>query len=107
MAILMMAVAIGGAAAGAFVNGWRLEAIHLAEMSKKDSRISELEAAIGKQNSATELLEAASKAADERRLMAESMAADAMRRLGNRADVVANSRATSCDGVLKEAWGTR
>lgn len=106
LAVLALLLA-GAAAAGATINGWRLAAEHQVELAQKVARITELEAAVATQNSATELLKAASDAAEERRQLAESMAADAVRRLGNRADVVANSRATNCDGVLKEAWGTR
>lgn len=97
----------GSAAAGAVVNGWRLAAVHQAELAVKVARITELEASIEKQNSATALLAASTEAADKRREQAEAFAADAIRRLGSRADVVANSRATNCDGVLKEAWGAR
>lgn len=102
--VVLLAAAAG---AGAVVNGWRLEAGHQQALAEKVARINELETAVQDQNHATELLEAKTKAADERRQAAESRAASTLNKLTNLADVVANSRATSCDGVLQESWGAR
>ena len=105
--VVLALLMAGSAAAGAIVNSWRLDGDHQRDLAEKTRRITELEASVKDQNHAADLLQAKKDAADERRQVAETFAADALRRLGGRADVVANSRATNCDGVLKEAWGAR
>lgn len=103
---LVVAIALGGAAAGgAAVNGWRLDAAHQKEMTAEKDRYDELSDKVREQNRAVEAMGFAKKAADERRDQAERFAAFAMQHINNRDLAVANSKATNCDGVLKEAWG--
>jgi septal ring factor EnvC (AmiA/AmiB activator) len=111
--LALAAVLLAGAAtAGAVVNGWRLDGAHQHALADKDKTIAqkdreygELEAKVSDQNHQIEALQARSTAADDRRKVAEQFAADTLKRIGTREEVVANSKAIDCAGVLKEAWG--
>lgn len=104
IAILVAMVLAAGA--GAVTNGWRLDAAHQRAMTAKQGEYDQLADKVREQNRGIERLAATTAAADERRKLAESYAADITKRIGNRARDVANSTATDCNGVLKEAWGT-
>ncbi|MCG2585525.1 hypothetical protein [Massilia sp. TS11] len=103
--LALLVTLAAGAAAGAVVNGWRLEAGHARELATKDQEISGLKAAIEKQNGAVEGLRAATEAAHGARKLAESYAQRAIGTLDQRAAAVAGTKATDCPGVLREAWG--
>lgn len=104
--ILFVVAMAGAAAAGAAINGWRLDAHHQLEMTAEKARYDDLSDKVREQNRAVEVLHASTEAADQRRELAENYAAGILQRLGTRDQKVANSTATNCDGVLKEAWGT-
>lgn len=104
LAVLMMSMAIGGAAIGASVNGWRLEAAHQLALAAKDKEIAGLTGKLAEQNASIALLGEKTEAAEARRQLAELFASGALERAGNRAAAVSNSKATTCDGVLREAW---
>jgi hypothetical protein len=98
--------------AGAVVNGWRLDGAHQRALAAKDETIGEkvkligeLETAISNQNHAVALMQAQAASADERRRVAEQFASGTINRLGSLEEMIAGSKATSCDGVLREAWG--
>lgn len=99
--VVLLALA---AIAGALVNGWRLDGAHQRELAAKQKDYDELAAKVQEQNRGIEALQAKTDAAEGRRQLAELFASGALERAGNRAAGVANSKATSCDGVLKEAW---
>jgi beta-glucosidase-like glycosyl hydrolase len=103
--VLVVALLALAATAGAMVNGWRLDAAHQRALTAKQAEYDALLDKVREQNRAVEALQAQSDAAEERRKMAEAFAADAIKRAKNREDAVANSKATTCDGVLREAWG--
>jgi hypothetical protein len=50
---------------------------------------------------------ASTKAADDRRDMAERFAASTIKATGARESAARASGATNCDGVLREAWGQK
>jgi septal ring factor EnvC (AmiA/AmiB activator) len=109
--VLAAVLLAGAAAAGAVINGWRLDGAHQRALADKDKTITqqaldyaELKAKVADQNHKIEALEAKSTAANDRRKVAEQFAASAIKRLDTREAVVANSKATDCAGVLKEAW---
>lgn len=97
--------ALGAAAGGgAAINGWRLDADHQRAMTAEKARYDELSDKVREQNRAVEALGAAKQAADGRRELAERYAAGIIGRIGTREQAVANSQATNCDGVLRDAW---
>lgn len=100
-AIVLTAAAAGGAA----VNGWRLDGEHQRAMATEKERYDDLYTKVLEQNRAVDALNASTKAADDRRKLAEGYAATLLVRINNRDQAVATSTATTCDGVLKDAWG--
>lgn len=103
-----VAIVLAGAfGAGWMVNGWRLTAGHAREIAALTSESTNLKAKIQTQNFAVDVLNERKNAADERRRLAEVLTKAAQVGLQNRADQVAASKATDCDGVLREAWGAR
>lgn len=105
-AIALIVALAGAAAAGAAVNGWRLDGAHQRELAEKREQYDALSSAVREQNSAIEVLNAAKVAADERRQVAEKFAASAIARTNDRASAVAASKAPDCAGVMREAWET-
>jgi len=103
--ILLALLLVGSFSAGAVINGWRLAGDHQRALTAKDKRIGELETAIANQNHAVEKMQLASDAAEQRRELAEQYAHNVLKRIGDREEAVANSKAKDCVGVLKEAWG--
>lgn len=102
-----LVLALGAAAAGgAIVNGWRLEAMHRRELAGERDARGALERRLLEQDAAVALLGAQRRAADERRQLAERLAAAAIDSAASRAKAVAASRAPDCDGVMREAWGS-
>ena len=97
-------VLVGAAAAGAVINGWRLDgAYQRALASEIDKRIA-AERKLDDQVAAVARLGDAKAAADERRQVAEKFAASAIARTQTRAAAVAASQAPDCSGVMREAW---
>jgi hypothetical protein len=66
-----------------------------------------LRAGITLQNSAVDAMALSVKAADDRRDVAERYAVTAIKATGAREVAARTSAATTCDGVLREAWGQR
>ena len=94
----------GAAAAGAVVNGWRLDGSHQRALASEiDKRIA-AERKLDDQVAAVARLGDAKAAADERRQVAEKFAAAAIARTQTRAAAVAASQAPDCGGVMREAW---
>lgn len=105
-AVAGAAIALGAAAAGgATINGWRLDAEHQRAMTEQKDRYDALSDKVREQNRAVELMQKDTAAADDRRKLAEQYAAGIINRIGTRTDAVNNSKATNCDGVLRDAWG--
>lgn len=103
-ALALALVLVGAAAAGAVVNGWRLDAVHQRALASEiDKRIA-AERKLDDQTAAVARLGDAKAAADERRQVAEKFAATAIARTQTRADAVAASQARNCSGVMREAW---
>ncbi|MDN4059569.1 hypothetical protein QPK31_15185 [Massilia sp. YIM B02769] len=97
-------VLAGAAAAGAVVNGWRLDGVHQRAMAvEKGGRVA-AEKLLAEQSAAIEKLGAEKRAADERRQVAEKFAASAIARTRNRGAAVTASQAPDCSGVMREAW---
>lgn len=101
-----IALLVGAFAAGALVNGWRLDAGHAKEFATLTKERNDLADKIREQNHAVDTMKTLSEAADSRRKLAEEMSKAAIAKIGSRTDAVASSNATNCDGVLHEAWGT-
>ncbi len=94
----------GAAAAGAVVNGWRLDGSHQRALASEiDKRIA-AERKLDDQVAAVARLGDAKAAADERRQVAEKFAAAAIARAKDRGAAVAASQAPDCSGVMREAW---
>jgi hypothetical protein len=104
--VLLAILLVCAGAAGAVVNGWRLDAAHQKELAAKDVAYEALAETVREQNRGVAAMKAATDAAEERRQVAKTYAADVLRRVDNKAQAVANSKATTCDGVLQEAWRT-
>jgi len=103
-ALTAILVLIGAAAAGAVVNGWRLDGVHQRALAlEKEKRVA-AEKLLAEQSAAIDKLGAERLAADERRQVAEKFAAAAIARTKDRAAAVAASKAPDCDGVMREAW---
>ena len=103
-ALALTLVLVGAAGAGAVVNGWRLDAVHQRALASEKSKRIAVEALLAEQSAAVDKLGAATRAADERRQVAEKFAASAIARTGSRAAAVAASQAPDCSGVMREAW---
>jgi hypothetical protein len=93
------------AAGGAVVNGWRLDGAHQRELAEKREQYDALASKVREQSRAVEVMRLKSEAAEGRRKLAEFYAADVLKRLGHRSEVVASSKAPDCAGVMREAWG--
>lgn len=102
---LLLVLLAGAAAAGAAVNGWRLDGDHQRALAAKDVAYEALAETVREQNRGVAAMKAATEAAEERRKVAETYAADILKRVNNKAQAVANSKAVDCKGVLQEAWG--
>jgi hypothetical protein len=104
-AVFALTVIVGSALAGAMVNGWRLERVHLKELAVKQQEYDALLDKVREQNQAIATLSAVAQNADSLRKEAEKHAAVVIKGIDKRAAAVAGSSATNCDGVLREAWG--
>lgn len=104
-AALVLAMA-GAAAAGAVVNGWRLDGAHQRALAAEQGKRAGVERKLLEQSAAVDKLGAEKVAADERRRVAEKFAAAAIARAKDRGAAVAASQAPDCDGVMREAWGS-
>ena len=76
-------------------------------LAKEQGASAALRASITIQNSAVDAMALSVAAADERRDVAERYAATAIKATGARQASARSSAATTCDGVLREAWGQR
>jgi len=105
-ALALTLVLVGAAAAGAVVNGWRLDGAHQRALAAEQGKRAGVERKLLEQSAAVDKLGAEKVAADERRRVAEKFAAAAIARSKDRGAAVAASRAPDCDGVMREAWGS-
>lgn len=78
-----------------------------AALTKEQGVSAALRASITIQNSAVDAMALSVKAADDRRDVAERYAVTAIKATGAREAAARASAATTCDGVLREAWGQR
>jgi hypothetical protein len=109
------AVALAAAAAaGAVINGWRMDGGHQHAIAAEKAsyalllgQYNDLKLKVGTQNAAIDLMAEKTKAAGERRELAEKFAAEAIKGTTARQAAARNSPATNCDGVLREAWGQK
>lgn len=76
-------------------------------LTKEQGVSAALRASVTIQNSAVDAMALSVAAADERRDVAERYAATAIKATGARQASARASAATTCDGVLREAWGQR
>jgi hypothetical protein len=112
-ACIALAVALAGAAAaGAIVNGWRLEGGHQRAIASEKADFAtllaqhnDLKIKVEKQNGSVDLLAAKTESADLRRLQAERYAVGIVATTEKRIAEITVSKATTCDGVLRDAWG--
>ena len=98
---------VAAAGVGAAVNGWRLNSAHQAEMAAEKDKYELLAGKVREQNSAVAAMGMVAKASDERREVAERYAADVIKAISKRSASVAASKEATCDGVLREAWGSK
>ena len=103
-AAVLALVLVGAVAAGAVINGWRLDGAHQRALATEKSKRVAVETLLAEQSAAVDKLGAEKRAADERRQVAEKFAASAIARTGSRAAAVAASQAPDCTGVMREAW---
>ena len=78
-----------------------------AALTKEQGVSATLRASITIQNSAVDAMALSVKAADDRRDVAERYAVTAIKATGAREAAARASVATTCDGVLREAWGQK
>lgn len=76
-----------------------------AALTREQGASAALRASITIQNSAVDAMALSVAAADDRRDVAERYAATAIKATGARQASARASAATTCDGVLREAWG--
>jgi siroheme synthase len=105
LASLLLVVGAGGGAAWYLTDRALTQA--RADLVAEQGVSAELRASIDLQNSAVDAMAASTKAADDRRDMAERYAASAIKATGAREAAARASAATNCDGVLREAWGAK
>ncbi len=111
-ALIAVAVALSAAAAvGAVVNGWRMDGDHQRAIAAEKAayavlrgQYADLTLKVGAQNAAIDLMTEKTKAAGERRELAEKFAAEAIKGTTARQTSARASQAPNCDGVLREAW---
>ena len=103
--IALLAALVAAAAGGATANGWRLDAAHQRAMTEEKDRYDALSAQVREQNRAVEVLRASTKAAQDKAVLAGRYAASLATVVDRRVSAVAASKATNCDGVLRDAWG--
>lgn len=96
---------ITAAAGGAVVNGWRLDADHQRAMTAEKDRYDALADKVREQDRAVEALGASTKAAQAQADLAKRYNVSLAAALDRRAAAVTASKATNCDGVLRDAWG--
>lgn len=113
-ALALLTVLAASAVVGAVVNAWRLDGTHQRAIAVQRTdyaalleRYNTLLLRVERQNGAATLMEYKTQAADERRVQAERWAAGAVQASERRIDEIKASTATSCEGVLREAWGKR
>lgn len=76
-------------------------------LTKEQGVSATLRASIALQNSAVDAMALSVRAADDRRDVAERYAVTAIKATGGREAAARASAATTCDGVLREAWSAR
>lgn len=110
--LMVLAILAAAAGAGATINGWRIDAAHQHEIAaKRDeyaallAQYNDLRLKVEQQNGSIMLLGYKTEVAGERREQAERWAASAVQSGERRIADIKASAATSCEGVLREAWG--
>lgn len=103
--LVVVLLLAGAAAAGALVNGWRLDGDCQRDLAARDKTISELRASIQTQNAAVQAMGIQSAEADKRRQTAETFARAALMSIDKRAAAVRASAAPDCAALLRESWG--
>lgn len=114
-AMIALGVALAAAAlAGATIEGWRLDGSHQREIATEKAsyglllgQYNDLRVKTTEQNGAVSVLAEKTKSADERREVAEKYAAGLVQTTERRITEIKASKATTCDGVLRDAWGKR
>ena len=108
---LLVAMA-AAAAAGAAVNGWRLDGDHQRAIAAEKvgyttllAQYNDLRIKTTQQNGALDLLAEKTNSADLRRHQAEKWSAGVVASTERRIAEIKASNATTCDGVLRDAWG--
>jgi hypothetical protein len=112
-ACIALAVAMAAAAAaGAIINGWRLDGEHQRAIGVEKTSYAtllaqhnDLKIKVEKQNGSVELLASKTESADLRRQQAEKWAAGVVATTNKTIAEIKASKATTCDGVLRDAWG--
>lgn len=100
--VLILGCAFG---AGWAVNGWRKDASHAEIVADLTDKLTACQGRVKDQNSAADLLHEKKVAADDRRKLAKEMSKSVLDVIEAKAAKAADSTATDCDGVLREAHG--
>ena len=100
---IVIAIIGGSFSAGWKVSEWRLDAKYTKQLSEKDAQISDLSLKISTQNSAVDILDEKTRNAKAQQKLVADLKKEFLATLGTKAEAVANSTATDCEGVLKEA----
>ncbi|MYM37273.1 hypothetical protein GTP38_23380 [Duganella sp. FT94W] len=79
----------------------------LQELTAERASNAELHASLALQNSSLEMMAAATKAASERRDLAERLTSTAIKSAADRVAAAKSSTAIGCDAVLREAWSDK
>lgn len=105
LAVLLLVVITGAG------TGWWLAAAArdqaLDNLKAEQHTAAQLRASIALQNSAMDEMAKRTKVADDRREVAERYTLIAIKAASAREAAARSSTATTCDGVLREAWGQR
>jgi hypothetical protein len=115
VACIALIAALGtAAAAGAMINGWRLDGDHQRAVATEKAAFAtllaqhnDLKIKVERQNGSVDLLAAKTESADLRRVQAERYAVGIVATTEKRIAEIKASKATTCDGVLRDAWGQR
>ena len=104
--------------AAGFATGWRVDgwqasaklnsqaADYVKQLAAKDKTISDMQLAIKDSNTAVQVEQARTQEATLREQMADKHAADTNKQIGARVDAALKSKATNCEGVLRDDWNS-
>ncbi|WP_395406322.1 hypothetical protein ACHMW6_06520 [Pseudoduganella sp. UC29_106] len=89
------------------MNGWRLDANHAEAIATLKQERDDLATQVREQSHAVDKMVTLSEAADSRRKLAEDLTRATIASADRRGAAAASSKATNCDGVMRDAWGAK